>query len=192
MAITLPAINKWVGVLSFTGDQLMWSWVQSGEINSSVDVCCRPLPTSLLPDHWGAPECVHAQLWLFATPRTVALLLLRPWDFPGKNTRVGCHFLLQRIFSTQGSNLSLLSLLHWQEDSLPPSHLGIHGPQYNLFKSNILWHFLVTPTLVLRMSLPHFLCFSIFLGVGKMKDYMLILFNSLICKQPLLSLHREM
>ena len=33
--------------------------------------------------------------------------LLHPWDFPGKNTRVGCHFLLQRIFPTQGSNLSL-------------------------------------------------------------------------------------
>ena len=33
--------------------------------------------------------------------------LLRPWDFPGKNTGVGCHFLLQRIFPTQGSNLGL-------------------------------------------------------------------------------------
>ena len=34
--------------------------------------------------------------------------LLCPWDFPGKNTRVGCHFLLQGIFLTQGSNLGLL------------------------------------------------------------------------------------
>ena len=33
--------------------------------------------------------------------------LLHPWDFPGKNTGVGCHFLLQRIFPTQGSNLGL-------------------------------------------------------------------------------------
>ena len=41
-----------------------------------------------------------------------------PWDFPGKNTGVGCHFLLQGIFSTQKSNLCLLHLLHWQEDSL--------------------------------------------------------------------------
>ena len=24
------------------------------------------------------------------------------WDFPGKNTGVGCHFLLQGIFVTQG------------------------------------------------------------------------------------------
>ena len=30
--------------------------------------------------------------------------LLCPWDFPGKNTGVGCHFLLQGIFLTQGLN----------------------------------------------------------------------------------------
>ena len=30
--------------------------------------------------------------------------LLCPWDFPGKNPGVGCHFLLQEIFLTQGSN----------------------------------------------------------------------------------------
>ena len=33
--------------------------------------------------------------------------LLCPWDFPGKNIGVGCHFLLQRTFSTQGSNPGL-------------------------------------------------------------------------------------
>ena len=32
---------------------------------------------------------------------------------------MGCHFLLQRIFPTQGSNLHLLHLLHWQMGSLP-------------------------------------------------------------------------
>ena len=47
------------------------------------------------------------------------------WDFSGKSTGMGCHFLLQGIVSTQGLNLSLLRLLHWQEvDSLPLSHLG--------------------------------------------------------------------
>ena len=29
------------------------------------------------------------------------------WDFPAKNTGVGCHFLLQGIFPTQGSNPDL-------------------------------------------------------------------------------------
>ena len=38
----------------------------------------------------------------------------------GKSTGVGCRFLLQGIFPTQGSNLHLL---HWQVDSLPLSHL---------------------------------------------------------------------
>ena len=33
---------------------------------------------------------------------------LCPWDFPGKSTGVGCHFLLQGILLTQGLNLSLL------------------------------------------------------------------------------------
>ena len=34
--------------------------------------------------------------------------LLCPWNSPGKNTGAGCHFLLQGIFPTQGSNLGLL------------------------------------------------------------------------------------
>ena len=50
--------------------------------------------------------------------------LLCPWDSPGKNTGVGCHFLLQGVFLTQGSNLRFLYLLHWQADSLPLSHPG--------------------------------------------------------------------
>ena len=37
---------------------------------------------------------------------------------------VGCLFLLQGIFTTQGSNPRLLRLLHWQAGSLPLHHLG--------------------------------------------------------------------
>ena len=50
--------------------------------------------------------------------------LLCPWDSPGKNTGIGCHFLLQGIFLTQGSDPCLPHLLHWQVDSLPLSHPG--------------------------------------------------------------------
>ena len=43
--------------------------------------------------------------------------LLCPWDSPGKNTGVGCHFLLKGIFPTQGMNPHLLHyrriLYHW-------------------------------------------------------------------------------
>ena len=47
--------------------------------------------------------------------------LLCPWNFPGNNTGVGCHFLLQGIFLTQESNPRLL---RWQVDSLALSHQG--------------------------------------------------------------------
>ena len=40
-------------------------------------------------------------------------------DFLGKDTGVGCHVFLQEIFLTQGSNLHLLHLLHWQAGFLP-------------------------------------------------------------------------
>ena len=53
---------------------------------------------------------------------------LCPWDSPGKNTAVGCHALLQGIFPTQGLNLRLLGLLHWQAGSLlrssPPGYIS--------------------------------------------------------------------
>ena len=54
-----------------------------------------------------------------------------PQDSLGKNTEVGCHFILQSIFSTHGSNLHLLP---WQANSLPLSHLGSPLPSlYSFF-----------------------------------------------------------
>ena len=55
------------------------------------------------------------------TPSTKSLGSSVHGIFPGKNTGLGCRFLLQRIFPTQGWNPCLL---HWQTDSLPLSHLG--------------------------------------------------------------------
>ena len=45
---------------------------------------------------------------LFAAPWTVAHQVLCAWVFLVKNTGVGCYFLLQGIFSTQGLNVHLL------------------------------------------------------------------------------------
>ena len=44
--------------------------------------------------------------------------LLCPWDSPGKNTGVGCHFLLQGSFLIQGSNQCFVCLVHWQVGSI--------------------------------------------------------------------------
>ena len=48
-------------------------------------------------------------------------MLLFLWDSPGKNTGVGCHFLLRGIFLIQGSNPGLL---YWQTGSLPSEPQG--------------------------------------------------------------------
>ena len=66
--------------------------------------------------------CAHAQscLTLLQPHGLQPTSFPCPWDFPGKNTGVGCHFLLQGIFPPQGSNSHLL---RWQEDSLL-SHRG--------------------------------------------------------------------
>ena len=47
-------------------------------------------------------------IWLLQPYGLWSSRLLCPWDSPGKNTGVGCHFLLQRIFPTQGLNPGLL------------------------------------------------------------------------------------
>ena len=58
--------------------------------------------------------------------------LLCPWDFPGKNTGVGCHFLLQGIFPARGLSLGPLCLQRWQAHSFPRSHLGSSTVYFSL------------------------------------------------------------
>ena len=67
-----------------------------------------------------------------------------PWDSPGKNTGVGCHFLLQGIFLTQGSNPGLLCLLQWQVGSLAPVAPG-EPPQRQPDESKNYPHSLAPP-----------------------------------------------
>ena len=59
---------------------------------------------------------------LFVTLRTVAHQAPLSMDSSGKNTGVGCHFLLQGIFLTQGSNLHLFVSPALQMDPLLLSH----------------------------------------------------------------------
>ena len=66
----------------------------------------------------------HSVMSDSATPRTVAHQCSLSMDFPGKNTGVGCHFLLQGIFPAQGLKLYLWCLLHCWCILYPLSHWG--------------------------------------------------------------------
>ena len=64
---------------------------------------------------------------LLATPWTVAFLC--PWDFPGKNTGMGCHFLLQGIFPAQVSCISSDGFFTFEPPGKPKTNTTIlHWP----------------------------------------------------------------
>ena len=63
--------------------------------------------TTALENIFVCGVCVLSQVQLFATVSQA------------RTTGVGCHFLLQGIFLTQGAKSCLLHLLHRQADSLP-------------------------------------------------------------------------
>ena len=59
---------------------------------------------------------------------------LRPWDSPGKNTPVGCHFLLQRMEVKSESEVAqLCPTLRDPMDCSPPGS-SVHG----IFQAGVL------------------------------------------------------
>ena len=79
---------------------------------------------------------LHQTLWPHGLWPT---RLFCPWDSPDKNTGLGIHSRLQVIFPTQGSNLRLLGLLHWQAGSLPlapPGKIALNTANKNEMRMN--------------------------------------------------------
>ena len=104
--------------LSFSN--LLILHTQNGQISSFINNIIPLVEMLTCVPYTQLLSCVQ----LFATPWTVQpTRLLCLWNSPGKNTGVGCHFLLQWIFPVQRLNPHLLCLLHWQACSLPLSHL---------------------------------------------------------------------
>ena len=75
-----------------------------------------------------------SRVQLCATPETAAHQAPHPWDAPGKNTGVGCHFLLQcmKVKSESEVAQSCSTLSDPMDCSLPGS--SIHG----IFQAKVL------------------------------------------------------
>ena len=85
----------------------------------------KPLPKILLKSPFCACMLSHSAMSNSLRPHGLQpARSLCPLKFSRQDSGVGCHFLFQGIFLTQGSNLCLLHLLPWQADSSPPHHLG--------------------------------------------------------------------
>ena len=64
---------------------------------------------------------------LCATPETAAPQAPRPWDSPGKNTSVGCHFLLQCMKVKSESEVTQLCLTLSDPMDCSPPGSSVHG-----------------------------------------------------------------
>ena len=92
--------------------------------------------------------------------------LLHPWDFPGKNTGVGCHALLQESFPTQGrTQLSYVScigrqvLYHHCHLGSPKSTVFQLKKKKNKTRTNKPWyHFCAKAAFILDCPIES--CFS--------------------------------
>ena len=113
---------------SFYSPALFWSLLL--KVSCSLSLCILlPAPHYSLSTSKVKVKLL-SRVRLFATPWAVGCTrLLRPWDFLGKSTGVGCHFLLQGIFLTQGSNPSLL---HCRHTLYRLSHQGSPSLKLNL------------------------------------------------------------
>ena len=76
---------------------------------------------------------MHVCHWIVSSPLgshgLLPARLLCPWSSPDKNTGVGCHSLLQGIFSIQGSNPGLLhtrQILYQLSHQGSPTYIHIH------------------------------------------------------------------
>ena len=93
--------NTWLLKYAFVTTILCWlsKNFQINELNLNLFIWFfRPFYEKIFKVH-----CVCAQLCL-----TLWHPMDCPWDFPGKSTGMGCHFLLQGIFPTQEGNPGLL------------------------------------------------------------------------------------
>ena len=71
---------------------------------------------------------------LCATPETAAHQAPRPWDSPGKNTGVGCHFLLQCMKVKSESEVAQLCLTFSNPMDCSPPGSSVHG----IFQARVL------------------------------------------------------
>ena len=112
------------GGLQFHGIVKSWTWLSN--FHRTFKLLCRcesesfSVMSDCLPSHGLKPT-----------------RLPFPYDFPSKNTRMGCHALLQGIFPTQVSNLCLLCPLHYRQILYPLSYLG--SPLYGWNKFDYSW-----------------------------------------------------
>ena len=127
----LERLLVWQFSLSFVLGKMNQFWCPSLvkcnlESKSSTDIDHSPKHSFL------ACMCAKSlqSFLILYNPTDYSLPAPLPWDSPGKNTGVGCHFLFQRIFPNQGWDLDRLhhrrpparQANNWAQGKPPKAH----------------------------------------------------------------------
>ena len=137
-------------------DQLFSKWivrkshifVQIEEIKSQCgsNILILPVTGTLCPQWYNKAECVCVCVCVCARARAqLCPTLLRPhglqptrflcpWNFPGKNTGVGCHFLLQCMKVKRESEVAQSCLTPRDPMDHSPPGSSVHG----IFQARVL------------------------------------------------------
>ena len=99
-------------IFHWSGNNVLSRWVQCNHKNFYKE----RQRTERKKERVVAQSCLSLRPYELLPTR-----ILCPWDSPGQNTGVGCHFLLQGVFLTQGLNLGLP---HHRQMLYPLRHQG--------------------------------------------------------------------
>ena len=167
-----PAANPLLTLYVFTNSEVLQTpsfWVF---IEASIHV----LSHSVMSNSLQPPEQQSARL-------------LCLWNFPGRNTGVGCHFFLHGIFPIQGSNSGLLHCrwILYRLEAPGEGSLGDEKYYSLLLCCPVIIHQLINYRLCLRLLLSYILIF-----LGEILDDVLrfiILHYSIMSVKIIIILH---
>ena len=117
-------ILEWVAISFSTGAYMNINFHSSGINAPNIQLLCPKVSVCLAL--FSSVQSL-SRVRLCVTPWTAAHQAPRPWESPGKNTGMGCHFLLQCVKVKSESEVpqSCLTLSDPMDCSLPGS--SVHG-----------------------------------------------------------------
>ena len=131
-------------------------------------ICCSPwvAKSQTRLSDWTELKLLQSCLTLLRHYGLHPTSLLCPWDSPGKNTGVGCCFILQGIFPNRGSNLCLFmspSLAgefftcstSWEALIFPLGWLKCSFRSFCKMLQEIWMNFLTNPVLIILQYFPN-------------------------------------
>ena len=112
----------------------VWGWMDTCMRVADLLYCAPEIIIMLLMGHGAAATKSHQSCPTLCDPTDGSPPGSHPWDSPGKNTGVGCHFLLQCMKAKSESEVAQSCLTLSDPMDCSPPGSSIHG----IFQARVL------------------------------------------------------